>query len=131
MSTATLRSPTRRPLPRDHQSNVLPLATRGPSAGDQEEVVAEVTEVIPPGRFLDDPNELEELVVERVGGRAGIVDEDLDPGHAGVPQDGRAVRPRHDEVPRALTDDRQRPVAVVGHAQVLGGGRERDYEGVA
>ena len=30
MSTATLGLPTLRPLPRDHQRNVLPLATTGP-----------------------------------------------------------------------------------------------------
>src|ERR687898_707352 len=101
----------------------MPRSLRGGrvSAGDQEEVLAEVTDVMAPRLFLDDAEELEELVVGRVGGRSRMVDEDLDPLDAGAPQHDRAVRARRDEVPRALAEDRQRPVTVVGHPQVLGG----------
>jgi hypothetical protein len=49
------------------------------SAGDQEKVLAEVTDVMPPGLFLDDAEELEEVVVGRIGERPRMVDEDLTP----------------------------------------------------
>ena len=77
-------------------------------------------EVVGPAcRSLHDAEELEELVVGRVGRRAAMVDQDLEPNLAGVPGDGLAVRAVRDGVSGRQDEERQRAVAVVGHAEIL------------
>src|SRR5262245_40678936 len=44
------------------------------------------------GGTLDVAEELEELVVARIAGRAAVVDEELEPDLAGAPAEDRAVR---------------------------------------
>src|SRR5918995_3133825 len=65
------------------------------SADDLVDVVAEVAAggVEAPGRLLDVPKEFEELVVGRVGRRAAVIDQDLEPEGPGVDAQQLAVRP--------------------------------------
>jgi hypothetical protein len=48
-----------------------------------------------------------------------VIDEDFEPDLAGVPDDRFAVRSIEDVVARCEYENRQRPVAVVGHVQVI------------
>src|SRR5215204_2327998 len=84
----------RRPRPADRASFELLRARRRRASQSADEYRhngrAEV--VGPSGRFLDDAEELDELVVGRVARCAGVVDQDLEPHLAGVPGEGLAVR---------------------------------------